>query len=524
VEEYLNDLVAEGMMSRPEFRYMTYGEPRGPFRVHCGEVNFPVLPAGGDGRLFYTHAWFNGEIDIEVTLTEGDFAKARFRPERFRDRLAVTADGLRFRVNSEGPRVIQLGDRPDAPTLVLVFNAYPQTSIDDEEPEVIDATRYGVVWGASDVTKKLQMALDACGKLPDGGVVFVATGEHKVGTLRVPSNVILHLARSVRLYSSSEISDNALILFDGVTNAGLAGPGVVDGRGTEGARAASSVRVVDSKAVHIKDLVLRNPSGWGFDVENSTDVLIERSNVFATSRRRASGGLRIDGCGQVRCERLFVSSTGTAVSIEAGGDKSDVDDVSIRESVLMADGTAVQIGPATSKPIRNVLIRDVDVVETGSGIGVVHRDGGGIEQIVFRDMTMRLSPGVVDSYAGWPFQIIDASRGGKSVRDILFDRVKTNAYKPSRIQGMGEVWLDEIKFWGVRVTAEQAARSDGGEYLPALFRLDQVRGPQFRFVYVRWPEESEMSWNEELFDARRVENIKADRQEIFHLKHDQQEP
>jgi len=521
VEEYLNDLVADGMMPRPEFRYMTYGEPGGPFRVHCGEVNFPVLPAGRDGHLFYTHAWFNGEIDINVTLSEGDIRTAQFMPKRYRDHLEVNDDTLRFRVAAEGHRVIQLGEGPDAPTLVAAFNTYPPPPENDQEPEVIDATRYGVVWGASDVTCKLQMALDACAQLPNGGVVFVATGEHKVGTLRIPSHVILHLARSARLYSNSEITNDAIILFDNVTNAGLAGPGVVDGRGTEHARKASSVRIVNSRSIHIKDIVLRDPAGWGIDVVGSEDVLIERTNVFAVDRRREVGGLRIDGGKNIRCERSFVSSTVSAVSIVADEKGGKVEDVSIRETVLAADKTAVAVGPRTVEPIQNLLFRDIDVVQATSGISLIHRDGGGIEQVVFRDMTMRLVPQEKKSDAGWPFLVVDASRGQKPVRDILFDRVQANAYATSRIQGFGPAWLEDIKFWGVRLTAEPIAAA---EPVPALFTLDQVRDPQFRFVTIRWPKQREEFWNPALFSAGKTENVVADPKEIFHLMPDDPDP
>ena len=96
-------------------------------------------------------------------------------------------------------------------------------------------------------TLALQQAIDDCAKAKDGRVV-VPTGNYKIGTIVLKSNVHLYLERGATLFGSTDLKDYRpmksdyvslrtqtstiqLIYADGVENVVIDGEGTIDGRG-----------------------------------------------------------------------------------------------------------------------------------------------------------------------------------------------------------------------------------------------------------------------------------------------------
>ncbi len=548
LEQYLEYLVDRCRIPRPAVRTLSIDRRcDAPFAVHFGEVRLPVIEVGGDARTFYAHAFFEGDLPLEVSEQRADaeppraitreqqaagfstrgrspvqaalgcarsFSAAVLKPARFHDHLTGNGKTLTFRVSEEGPRVIQPDASPDSPRLMLFLDAFPDKAAGLADANVIDARRFGVVGRRANDTSRLQAALDACAKLPGGGVVFVTDGKHEVDTLRIPSHATLHLGRSAVLYAGNEPDAGAIILFDGVEDAALTGPGVIDGRGSDGVLRAAMVRIHNARSVRISDVVLRDPGGPGIELIGSDDVHLYRAKVVTAGTRAGTGGLRIDGCRGVTCDRCFFSSSGDGITIESTDNVNplNVGDIFVRETVVMAAGTGIMVGPGTRAPIREVLVRDVDVVSAANGISIMQGDTGGIENVVCRDVTMDLRELPDDPSGGRPFCVVNDSSG--PLRHILFDRVVTNATQGSRVEGAPSSWIEEIRFWGVRIAAKEGRGREPPQVLPALFDLRRVRSPQFRFLYVTWPAGRERYWGK-LLGSRETEGLQAPGNEIF---------
>ena len=527
LEAYLEYLVDRQRIPRPAVRTLSIDRPgSGPFAVHVGEVELDAVSVGRIERTFYNHSYFTDELAVDVASAEpnASMVYATMSPVRFHNHLDTSAGQLAFRVAEEGPRVIQQHAGPDSPRLVLLFDSFPDSAPSFDDDNVIDPRRFGVLGRRAKVTAKLQAALDAAARIPGGGVVFLADGQHEIDTIRIPDNVTLHLGRSAVLYASDASTGEAMILFDGVEDAALTGQGVVDGRGSELIPRSQGVtngshrpilRIRNSKLIRVEDLVLREPAGLGIEVLNSDKVSLHRAKVIAATDCPNAGGLRIDGSSNVTCFRSFVSGNGDGITIEstdrAGVQKAH--DIMIRETVILAGKTGVVVGPDVQAEMRRILFRDVDVVSAARGISVTRSGPGTIDNVTFRDMNMSLYEVPGDPTSGQPFCVTNTAEG--MLHNVLFDRVHTNALRTSIIEGRGSAWVDHIKFWGVRVKAEKTAGPPLPDS-PPLFDLNRARSPEFRFLYVTWPEHRETHWGQ-LLGTNQTESLKAPDNEIFQI-------
>jgi hypothetical protein len=222
--------------------------------------------------------------------------------------------------------------------------------------------------------------------------------------------------------------------------------------------------------------------------------------------------VRVDGCQSVVCDRSFISGVGDGITIESGavpGTARETRGISIVETTVLATDCALRVGPATRKAVRDVLIRDSDVIQAAQGVSVTAGQGsGGIEGLVVRDTTMRLRSIDGPGGSGRPFYVANSTDA--PIRNLLFDRVQTDAANSSQVLGSAGSRIEDIKFWGVRITADSQRRAGPRP----LFELRGVSGPQFRFLYVTWPPDRALCWTE-IVQARDTTDLKAPPDEIF---------
>ncbi len=131
------------------------------------------------------------------------------------------------------------------PRLLLYFMTVASLSVSARN---FDITEYGAVSDTTCLsTMALQNAIDACSN-SGGGRVVVPTGNYKIGSIRLKSNVHLYLEEGATLYGSTDIKDYVpftssyislrtgiptiqLIYADSVENVSISGFGTIDGRG-----------------------------------------------------------------------------------------------------------------------------------------------------------------------------------------------------------------------------------------------------------------------------------------------------
>ena len=148
--------------------------------------------------------------------------------------------------------------------------------------------KYGAISDTTRLsTKAVQRAIDACAAA-GGGRVVVPTGNYKIGSIFLKSNVHLYLERGATLYGSTKLEDYKpvktdyvsfrtqqqtiqLIFADKASNVTIDGYGTIDGRGRtfkktavtdEGITRPHLLRFIQSQDIIIRNITLRNSGCW----------------------------------------------------------------------------------------------------------------------------------------------------------------------------------------------------------------------------------------------------------------------
>ncbi len=156
-----------------------------------------------------------------------------------------------------------------------------------------DAANYNIVdFGAKNdttvlSTEAVQNAIDRC-TANGGGTVMVPTGNYKIGSIFLKSNVTLQLENGATLFGSTDIKDYTpvvsdyvslrtgvptiqLIYADNVSNVAITGQGTIDGRGKafpklswndEGLTRPHLLRFIRSNDVTVTGITLKNSGCW----------------------------------------------------------------------------------------------------------------------------------------------------------------------------------------------------------------------------------------------------------------------
>ncbi|MGQ9649698.1 MAG: hypothetical protein ACUVXJ_06290 [Phycisphaerae bacterium] len=84
----------------------------------------------------------------------------------------------------------------------------------------------------------------------------------------------------------------------------------------------------------------------------------------------------------------------------------------VRETTVFSTGPGISVGPESEQPVRDITVRDSDLFCGDQGICVVAGHGaGGIEGVVFKDLTLDVRPLGADPEAGRPFEVLNRSEG-----------------------------------------------------------------------------------------------------------------
>ncbi|MEM6332064.1 MAG: glycosyl hydrolase family 28-related protein [Planctomycetota bacterium] len=241
---------------------------------------------------------------------------------------------------------------------------------------VIHAHDFGAVGdGAADDTAAIQAAIDACTSrvASDGrGVVRLATGVYRSGTLRLRDRVTLMLEAGATLrghedpeaYSGCRPQGKmsarwyrGLIVAEDTQDAGVCGPGTIDGRklndplGEERMRGPHTVLAARSTGFSIRDLAITDSANYAIMIVNCDDTDVDRVTVTG-----GWDGLHARGNPDKSCQRLAV----TGCRFFTGDDAIAgcwVDDLLVRDCLLNSSCNGIRwIGPARRMIVDSCLI------------------------------------------------------------------------------------------------------------------------------------------------------------------------
>jgi polygalacturonase len=275
-----------------------------------------------------------------------------------------------------------------ASTLTAAAGVAPRT--DGTRPAIFDPRSFGAVGdGRTKDTNAVKRAIDAC-TAAGGGIVYLGPGTYLCGTIVLKSNVTLYLEAGATVLGSGDINDykpNHLIFASGVQNVGLAGPGKVDGQGSEfwvrSRRPPVSEDKEWSDAIHLDwTHTPKHPSPM-VEFEDCTDVRI--SDVFLCN---APGWtLRPFNCNRVQIRGIVIKNPVYSPNSD-GIDPTCCQDVVISDCIIDTGDDAIclkseSLNGAPVRLSRNIVVTNCVLTGCCNGFKFGTPTYGGFENITF---------------------------------------------------------------------------------------------------------------------------------------------
>lgn len=298
---------------------------------------------------------------------------------------------------------------------------------------------YGAIGdGATNSTKAIQKAIDACAKA-GGGVVIFKPGAYVTGALFLKSNVHLRIDEGVTLLGSQNDADYpsiptrvagiemnwlaALINVNDARNVKVSGGGTIDGRGQKwwdkywtmrrngyeprGLRwavdyDAERVRLMviwKSSDVTIENLRLKRSGFWTVQVTYSDHVTVDKLTI-SDNGGPSTDGVDIDSSSYVLVQNCDIDNNDDTICLKSGRDADGLrvnrptEYVMIRHNVTRRGGGVISFGSETSGGIRKVVAYQNRGIGTSEGIRFksAKTRGGIVEDVLIRDIKMENVP------------------------------------------------------------------------------------------------------------------------------------
>ena len=481
--------------------------------VFAASIAGQSVPVISFGDIDYVHFSCHEPVKLVVRRSDGKAARrCRVRPEHVSISTTITEATVRFPVSPGQKLVVNV----DHLRKLFVFAEREDADTGNaDRPERVDIVRQGAdPTGRQDCTDVVQAAIDS---LPHDGVLFIPPGCYRTGSLRLKSNMTLHLARGALLKGSDDhrrfrrYHDGSYLYYllaDGVENVCVTGHGTMDANGYHVRRACQAERglrkqpgrlllCTNSRNVQIHDVVLRDSFSWTLHLADCEDCVLQNVKLLADTRHSNVDGLDVDGCRRLKAEDLFIYSEDDAISVKAAWSRETPEDLSFLNCVLWAqNATGVRIGTETrSEAFRRIRFEGLSILRANAMIRVFCYDGAAIEDLVFRNIhteeVSMYAPAGYDEFhrisevskgETYLLQLQVRKRGDTSlgsIRNIVFEDVHAAVPAGSKIKGYdapeGIILIRDVTFRNLHI-GDQWIRDPATGH----FNInDHVRGVRF---------------------------------------------
>lgn len=270
--------------------------------------------------------------------------------------------------------------------------------------------------------------------LPQDGTVYIPSGEYKVSTIWLKSDMTLFISEGARLVSldcdenenSAKPLEQAVIRADGASNICIRGGGTVVGSGTsytlepevatplyaleefnlytrvvesrkrirfsKDTERNNIIRLNDCNNVSIRNIVLEESAEWTLVINESSNIEVKDVVIDNNFRVANSDGIDICGSSDVSILRCFIATGDDAIVIKSP--TREVNNVHIEECELSSFANCFKIGTETVYPVRNVKVLVCsfflpDGMTGGyAGIAIESADGADVSDITVVSILM----------------------------------------------------------------------------------------------------------------------------------------
>ncbi len=409
---------------------------------------------------------------------------------------------------------------------------------------ICDVAKYGATGnGKSLDTAAIQKAIDAC-YATGGGIVDFANGRFLSGTLYLKSNITLRIEPGAVLLGSTDIKDfevdqqgalkatsgevagelgahhigHHFIYADNVDNIALEGGGVIDGQGDSffdkdmkpRARPSPYFEFWNSRDIRIENLTILKTPGWAIHPKNCDRVKIRGINLINNFMAINTDGIDPDSSRNVIISDSYIEAGDDCIVLKTtnrGGVTSPTENVTVTNCVLLSAASALKLGTESWGDFRHCVFSNCVIRQARTGIALLAKDGGSMEDVRFENITMQTQP-KWGKGVEWPIEIDIERRNEKSklshIRDVSLSDISMVTKGRVLIEGMPESLIDTLSMRNVimRITGYEAVKNahknrggNGGlkdavdfGSVPSALILANARDVDLSDIRVIWPE------------------------------------
>jgi hypothetical protein len=330
-------------------------------------------------------------------------------------------------------------------------------------------------------TAAIQKAIDAAAAA-GGGTVYFPAGSFLSGTITLKSNVTLHLSPGAVLLGSKRIEDynpKHLIYAQGVENIAIEGGGAIDGQGDSFLdkdlkplpRPSPLIEVWDSRNIRIQDITIRKAPAWTIHPKNCDGVKIRGISLLNNLRAINSDGIDPDSSTNVIISDSHIEAGDDCIVLKTtdrGGKAGPTENVTVTNCVMVSAASALKLGTESHGDFRHCVFSNCVIRDSRTGIALLAKDGGTMEDIRFQNIVMTTQPKWGQGVE-WPIVVDIEKRTEASrlshIRDVAFSDI--TVYTKGRIlaEGMPESPIERLSFRNVLL------RMNGYEQIKAAKKL-----------------------------------------------------
>ncbi|MDZ7314767.1 MAG: glycosyl hydrolase family 28 protein [candidate division KSB1 bacterium] len=267
----------------------------------------------------------------------------------------------------------------------------------------------------------------------DPKVRYFGPGVHEAGMMTLHDGETLYLAPGALVYGG--------VRAEGARNIRILGRGTLDG----GYHYRSMVLFTDCRDVSVEGVTIRNGVGWTNTLVNCEEVVYR--DVKIISFGPSGDGINPVNSRRVTIQRCFFRCTDDCIAVKTPDYDKPSSDIRVLDNTMIgfAFSDGVTIGFETNAPIRNVTVRNCDILQARGGSMVnghsafsIICDGPAlIEDVLFEDL--RVSADVLKAFE---LHITDGKAYGDdppgNIRNVRLRRIAWEAPRPIILRGLDE--------------------------------------------------------------------------------------
>lgn len=333
---------------------------------------------------------------------------------------------------------------------------------------IYNIRNFGAVGDGSNIDHPfIQQAIDACAK-DGGGKVVCPSGVYLCGTIRLKSNVNLHLEHSSKLLAIDDESFfpeicktpygnlpgqiQALVWADNVDNVSITGTGLIDGGHPEALNIADAAEIKFRPAlvfycgcrdIKFIDVTLRNSSFWTLHLQDCDNVQVRGVSIFNNKHRINADGIDPDGCRNVLISDCHIECGDDSICIKST-EGQVCENISVANCILSTTCAALKLGTEAIGDIRNITFSNCVIYDSNVALSMYMKDGSTYENVLFSNI-------VVESKNQYPI-LLDVTpryyRNPKKgrIRSVVFDNIIVNSPGRCFIEGLPDKPIENITF------------------------------------------------------------------------------